>query len=96
MDVPSRWPVAEALHQHELRIVELSDDLFLAAPPSGAWDRAPSKAVILPISPTAETGRSGVLIVGLNPFRLFDESYRGFLGLVAGQIAAALCQCASL
>ena len=30
-----------------------------------------------------------MLIVGLNRFRLFDETYRGFLGLVAGQIAAA-------
>src|SRR5581483_662510 len=47
-------------------------------------------AVILPIQPTGETGRSGVLIVGLNPFRLFDEDYRSFLGLVAGQIAAAI------
>jgi PAS domain S-box-containing protein len=90
MDTPSRWPVAEALQQHEIQIVELSDDLFLTKPPSGAWDRAPSKAAILPISPTADTGRAGVLIVGLNPFRLFDESYRGFLGLAAGQIAAAL------
>jgi signal transduction histidine kinase/DNA-binding response OmpR family regulator len=90
MDAPSRWPVTEALHQHEIRIVELSDDLFLSKPPSGAWDRAPSRAAILPISSTADTGRAGVLIVGLNPFRLFDESYRGFLGLAAGQIAAAL------
>ena len=31
-----------------------------------------------------------MLIVGLNPFRLFDDAYRGFLELVAGQIAAAI------
>ena len=29
-------------------------------------------------------------MAGLNPFRVFDESYRGFLGLVAGQISAAI------
>ena len=45
---------------------------------------------MLPILPTGETGRAGVLVVGLNPFRLFDDNYRGFLGLVAGQIAAAI------
>ena len=30
------------------------------------------------------------LIAGLNPFRLFDDGYAGFLDLVAGQIAAAI------
>src|SRR6201999_3351390 len=40
------------------------------------------------VPPSGETGRAGILIVGLNPYRLFDEAYRGFLGLVAGQIAA--------
>ena len=31
-----------------------------------------------------------MLVVGLNPFRLFDDDYRGFLELVAGQIAASI------
>jgi signal transduction histidine kinase len=89
------WPIAEALRAHETRIADISDDLFGTnlfgtETPTGAWDRAPKQAAILPISPTGETGRTGVLIVGLNPFRLFDESYRGFLELAAGQIAAAL------
>jgi GAF domain-containing protein len=44
----------------------------------------------MPILATGQTGRAGVLIVGLNPFRLFDDNYRGFLNLVAGQIAAAI------
>jgi signal transduction histidine kinase len=45
---------------------------------------------MLPIAASGETGRAGVLIVGLSPFRLFDGGYRGFLNLVAGQIAAAI------
>ena len=44
----------------------------------------------LPIMPSGETGRSGFLIAGLNPFRLFDDNYAGFIKLVAGQIAAAI------
>ena len=32
----------------------------------------------------------GFLIAGLNPFRLFDDNYSGFMNLVAGQIAAAI------
>ena len=94
-DAAAPWPIAEALRTHETQIVDISDDpfgtnLFGTETPTGAWDRAPKQAAILPISPTGEAGRTGVLIVGLNPFRLFDDSYRGFLELAAGQIAAAL------
>ena len=45
---------------------------------------------MLPIPARGETGRAGFLVAGLNPFRLFDDDYRGFLELVAGQIAAAI------
>jgi signal transduction histidine kinase/DNA-binding response OmpR family regulator len=84
------WPVEAALATHQAQVVSNLDELFADHLPTGAWDRPPFQAAILPILATGETGRSGVLIVGLNPFRLFDENYRGFLGLVAGQIAAAL------
>jgi PAS domain S-box-containing protein len=56
--------------------------------PRNAWSRPPTQAAVLPI-PIGETGRAGVLIVGLNPFRLLDDDYKGFLHLVAGQIGAA-------
>ena len=55
--------------------------------PQGPWPKAPGKAVVIPIG---EGDRAGLLIVGLNPFRLLDESYQSFLQLVAGQIAAAI------
>src|SRR5207245_8581835 len=37
-----------------------------------------------------QAGKGGVLVVGLNPFRRFDDNYQGFLRLVAGQIAASI------
>jgi PAS domain S-box-containing protein len=58
--------------------------------PTGAWPRAPYQIALLPIASTSERGRSGVLVVGANPFRRLDETYRGFLELVAGQLAARL------
>jgi signal transduction histidine kinase/DNA-binding response OmpR family regulator len=84
------WPIKTALSTHQAQVISGLDELFVDRLPAGAWDRPPFQAAILPILATGETGRSGILIVGLNPFRLFDENYRGFLGLVAGQIAAAL------
>jgi signal transduction histidine kinase/CheY-like chemotaxis protein len=44
---------------------------------------------VLPVL-DSESSRAGVLIVGLNPFRIFDGSYQGFLGLIAGQIGSAI------
>ncbi len=88
LDDTSAWPFAEVLHTHAPFLVT---DLSALGPlPSGAWDRSPGQAVVLPIAPSGKTGRAGVLVAGLNPYRLFDDGYQGFLGLVAGQIAAAI------
>ena len=38
----------------------------------------------------ASAGRSGFMVVGLNRYRPLDEAYRGFLDLIASQIAAAV------
>lgn len=88
LDGDSIWPFAEVLHTHTPALV--SNLEALAPLPTGAWDRAPHQAVVLPIAPSGKTGRSGVFVVGLNPFRLFDDWYQGFLTLAAGQIAAAI------
>ena len=72
------------------RVVSGLEMEFQAMFPSGAWQQAPNSAVVLPIMASGETGRSGFLIAGLNPFRLFDDNYSGFMKLVAGQIAAAI------
>ncbi|MFZ6177300.1 ATP-binding protein [Nannocystis pusilla] len=83
----SVWPFAEALHGHE-RVIEIPP--VLGDIPTGAWPRPPTHAVALPIAPSGETGRAGVLLVGLSPFRKLDDNYRGFLQLVAGQLAASI------
>jgi PAS domain S-box-containing protein len=84
------WPLVEVLAEQQPRLIANLAETAGAELPRGAWDQPPAQAVALPIPSSGETGRAGVLIVGLNPFRIFDQSYHGFLGLVAGQIAAAL------
>lgn len=88
IDSMTPWPVAEVLRNHEPILLEQTSDIFGEAAPKGAWDKITSQVAVLAVPPSGETGRAGILIVGLNPYRLFDEAYRGFLGLVAGQIAA--------
>ena len=86
------WPVHEAVRTHA-PIVVSDFQRSLASPlPKGPWPEAPSQAVVMPLSPSGETGLAGALVVGLNPFRLFDANYRAFVGLVAGQIGAAIAQ----
>ena len=88
LDAPALWPLADVLRTGERRLVP---DLSAAgALPTGAWDRPPATAIALPLSPSTETGRAGVLVAGLNPYRLVDDGYQGFLELVGAQIASAI------
>ncbi len=83
------WPLGNAQKLQKLHEFELSNEIQ-ASLPAGIWNRPSKRAVVLPISISGEPGQSGFLIIGLNPYRLFDETYRGFLLLVASQISAAM------
>jgi signal transduction histidine kinase/DNA-binding response OmpR family regulator len=60
-------------------------------PPMGAWDRPPKKVLVVPLAQQAlDKAAAGFMIVGLNPYRTVDQGYESFVGLLAGQIGAAL------
>ncbi|WP_420132310.1 ATP-binding protein [Rhodopseudomonas sp.] len=84
------WPLAEALQKNEAYLVADLRGRFGFDFPTGGWRSPPSHTIVLPIQASGETGHSGVLIAGLNPFRPYDPGYRDFLALVAGQIASAI------
>jgi PAS domain S-box-containing protein len=83
------WPVSEVLKTKNSVTAELSPERFVSLP-SGFWDTAPSKALLVPITSAGQDSPAGVLIAALNPYRQLDASYRGFINLVAGQIAASI------
>ncbi|WP_244817622.1 response regulator [Caballeronia sp. Lep1P3] len=87
---PGPWPVLDVLRENRARVMPHLHQRFGGALPTGAWKAAPTCAVLLPIAPTGETGHAGVLVAALNPYRLYDEGYRAFMNLVAGQISAAI------
>jgi PAS domain S-box-containing protein len=91
VDQASPWPFGEVLRTQAMQVVAHLDRILATKElPTGAWQRAPSKAAVVPIAASGATGRAGVLVAGLNPFRLLDDGYRGFLSLVAGQISASI------
>jgi hypothetical protein len=59
------WPVAEVAADQVPRVIDNLQARFGASFPSGAWDRSPQQAALIPITARGETGRQGVLIVGL-------------------------------
>jgi len=78
------WPLAQVLQSNSWRVMDVANL------PPGAWPHSPNKAVVLPIAAGTEGGSAGVVIVGLNPYRKFDEQYQSFISLVSSQIAAAI------
>ncbi len=88
LDTTPVWPFPSVLQSGEGRVIERAGLPFDL--PSGDWDHPPDRIAVIPLAPQGETGQAGVLVAGLNPYRLYDEAYAGFLGLVAGQIAAGI------
>src|ERR671933_719237 len=88
-DADSVWQLADVVRTQKPCLItdlEASFDNL----PTGAWQQMPHQAVSIPIAASGQTGKAGILVVGLNPFRLFDGNYRGFIDLVAGQISASI------
>ncbi|GCE50810.1 PAS domain S-box-containing protein [Thermosporothrix hazakensis] len=89
LDQDAPWPFAEVMRTQKPCLIDDIQQRF-GALPTGAWKKMPHQAAILAVAPSGQTGQAGALIVGLNPYRLFDESYQGFLKLVCSQISNSI------
>ncbi|MGF1933691.1 MAG: ATP-binding protein [Nostoc sp. ChiQUE02] len=89
LDSDCVWPFAEVIRTHQAKLISNLEVSFSSLP-CGVWQRSPHQAIAVPIAPSGQTGKAGILIAGLNPFRLFDDNYKGFIDLVAAQIAASI------
>ncbi|WP_315791836.1 ATP-binding protein [Fischerella sp. JS2] len=89
IDSDSVWPFAEVIKTQKACLVSHLAATFSSLP-TGAWQQPPHQAVAVPIAASGNTGRAGILVAGLNPFRLFDDNYQRFIDLVAAQIAASI------
>ncbi len=83
------WAVGDATTE---RLVVL-DDIpgRVGGIPSRAWPEDVQSAAVVPITRSGQQeALDALLVVGLNPRRAFDDDYRAFVGLVAGQIGSAI------
>jgi signal transduction histidine kinase len=89
------WPFVEILNDPATRIMDLGERWNAGTLPTGGWDRPPRQAALIPIKQQRHERPVGVLIVGINPYRPFDDAYSGFLDLISGQLAAGLANARS-
>ena len=88
-DTNATWPAHQlAAKTGPVPVVGLTEGLERL--PAGPWDRPPAQAVMVPLMEQAQGRPAGFFVAGLNPYRSFDLAYRGFIDLLAGQLAAAL------
>jgi signal transduction histidine kinase/DNA-binding response OmpR family regulator len=82
------WRLGEAMRRNSyvVPLAELGGTI-----PSPLWPEQPiSQAVVLPVQGRGSAEPIAVLVAGVSPRRALDDSYRGFLDLVAGQFGAAI------
>lgn len=91
-DEQAPWPLHLVAASGQPALVEEFPPL-VAAPLSALATPelpAPRAALVLPMARAGEEQLSGFLVAGINPRRELDEDYRGFLQLVAGQVATGI------
>ncbi|MEG4959734.1 MULTISPECIES: ATP-binding protein [unclassified Microcoleus] len=82
-----QWQLKQVIKTGESRIIEDLEAQF-GLLPGGAWSQSPHQAVVLPLARSGET--FGFLIAGVSPLRTFDDDYKGFFDLMAGQVTTAI------
>jgi GAF domain-containing protein len=85
----SPWPLAELLRTQSLVRIERFESILARVSPS-PWPEPPREAVVVPITSGIAHEPAGFLVAGVNPRERFDERYRSFYELIAGQLAAAI------
>ena len=86
----SVWPLAEVLASGT------SQEVGRIPGTATAWrtERGPQRAFAVPFPQTGRTGVAGVLVIGLDPLRSLDASYRDFLELLGAEFGAAIADAA--
>jgi signal transduction histidine kinase len=83
------WPLFEVAHQGKPALLTPLSAEF-GALSGGPWPESPNAALVLPLNAPEHNQVTGFLVVGVNPRRELDESYRDFFDLVAGHVATAV------
>ena len=84
-----RWPLSSV---RESGLAEIVTDLEERFGPlrCGPWPEPIRQAVVVPMARPGQARPAGFVVAGISPRLILDEGYKGFLDLLAGQIAASI------
>ncbi|MBD1926070.1 PAS domain S-box protein [Trichocoleus sp. FACHB-90] len=83
------WKFAQVKKTGDAEIVDVMSRFGMLS--GGAWDEPSKEAIVLPIAQAGQKHQlTGFLVIGVSPRRAFDDEYRGFVDLVASNIATAI------
>ena len=88
-DSSTAWPLARVARHRETVLVSDLESRY-GHLPGGPWPESSREALVLPIRQAGSDIPAGLLVAGLSPRRPLDDSYRGFVDLVAGHVATAI------
>ncbi len=90
----SPWPL-EKVRDGSSALIEDLPERYTGIP-TGAWDRPPQNALVVPLLRQGQGTPYGFLVVGVNPFHQIDPPYRGFVQLIALRLAAGVASARSV
>jgi signal transduction histidine kinase len=82
--------ISTALRERKPRLISELDEY--GELPKGTWHVAAQQIIVVPVAPQSRTDAFGFLLLGKNPFRLFDARYCNFLGSIGNLLAARLTE----
>jgi signal transduction histidine kinase len=82
------WPIAAVARTGRSQLVEVSE-LRPRLSDDPSWQGL-ANAIALPVAAAGQERPYGVLIAGVSPRLALDDAYRGFLDLIAGQVATGI------
>ncbi|MGR4863915.1 ATP-binding protein [Caulobacter sp. LARHSG274] len=89
LDAAQPWPVGRLCEAREpIEVALLSEPQINR--PRGPYEEPPNTAMAFPISALGAVRPAALLIAGLSPRLPLDESYQGFLSLLAAALSAGL------
>ena len=83
------WPLGDILKTGEAKLLTRLDARFDTLR-CGAWPEPPRQAVVLPLAKPGQSRLAGFVVAGISPRLEYKDGYRGFLDLLASQIATSI------
>jgi PAS domain S-box-containing protein len=88
-DPDAPWPFAGVVQtQRSAKVDGLRERFGMVG--IGPWPEPIDQAVVMPLAKPGQKRLAGFVVAGVSPRRLFDDDYRGFFELVAGQVATSV------